>query len=130
MDERERLEDEYYQLLLETLEKFDQTLPFVVQSGTTTIHEKMNVDILDLIRKKQEEIHELQLKLLCSDDEYEQEVKEAQLVPLDKEKLNVTRTADFITGLVVSLQLDFSRVSDLTHLMQQVYLLRSASDSS
>lgn len=120
-------EDEYVEELLETLYALDVELPAVVLAGTQTVLQKTGVDMLDLVRARQEELAEARVELLALDDEYEQELARARpCAPPASD--NLARAADFAAGVVLSLQRDFSQAPDLMHAMQQIYLFRKAND--
>lgn len=128
MDERTNpLVTEYLDLLIEVLEKYGTELPEIVETGLSTYTQKLNVDTLDLIRTKHEAITAAKLRLLTLDEEYEKALQNIDANATEPEE-NASRVADFVAGLVLSFNGDFTKSPDLMHAMQQIYLFRQVMD--
>lgn len=128
------LVDEYIDLWNLVLADRDEYLPHIIEAGLATTREKIGVDTIDLVSVKQARISEMRKRLKAADEEYREllaEVKAHATANDGPEKVvymhdeRSTRIADFMFGLIMSLNRDFSKAADLEHMIQQIYLFAS-----
>lgn len=125
------LVDEYVGLWNTVLAERDEYLPQIIEAGLATTREKIGVDTIDLVIVKQEQVSELMTRLKAADEEYRELLAEFKAhTTINDEPGKVvykhdergSRIADFMFGLIMSLNRDFSNAPDLEHMVQQIYL--------
>lgn len=125
-------ESTYLELWKQVLDSVDPDLAALVDSGLATQVEKVHADALDALSEKHDRVVQLRHTLKKLDAEYAATLSELGAAVdsgarLKTRDTRASRIADFLQGLVVSFQTDFSRAPDLEHVLQQVYLFVRAS---